>query len=368
MSFEWDRFVHLFLIRLCLLLLPLYSVFSLETPEYSFLFRRTRRRAIDIEIVLVKIPIESQIQMEKKIEALSIQMLNPAELNTQNMSRRFKPPVSLPTSAANQAGAAYSRWLQYPSAPNPERPKPKVSVVGDVPDSELLFVFSLLSMKTPTPHPQTEPSSPQTADTDHSGQADTLVAGSSTAATPVTRFDDSTTLAAVQRLEALMKTGSYHCYFPGPITTMPRRALEITLSKNSDGSFNNSDVIVFLNLTLPPFPRQQSPPRIPPKNPRTPSKMSSGSSLTSQNRSPIVVSDSDDEPDVVEIEESFEQGLKTENTRTAVQDGLPFDLALSIRRVIGLAKDKDNVKTEDLKGNVAAVELWVVESQTQGRS
>ncbi|KAJ3751277.1 hypothetical protein DFH05DRAFT_1569435 [Lentinula detonsa] len=69
---------------------------------------------------------------------------------------------------------------------------------------------------TPTPHPQTEPSGPQTADTDHSGQADTLVAGSSTAATPVTRFDDSTTLAAVQRLEALMKTGSYHCYFPGP--------------------------------------------------------------------------------------------------------------------------------------------------------
>ncbi|KAJ3750583.1 hypothetical protein DFH05DRAFT_97752 [Lentinula detonsa] len=75
---------------------------------------------------------------------------------------------------------------------------------------------------TPTPHPHTEPSSPQTANTDHSGQADTLVAGSSTAATPIKgeagypRFDDSVTLAAVQRLEALMKTSSYHCYFPGP--------------------------------------------------------------------------------------------------------------------------------------------------------
>ncbi|KAJ3782062.1 hypothetical protein GGU10DRAFT_409285 [Lentinula aff. detonsa] len=75
---------------------------------------------------------------------------------------------------------------------------------------------------TPTPHPQTEPSSPQTANTDHSVQADTLVAGSSTAATPIKgeagypRFDDSVTLAAVQRLEALMKTSSYHCYFPGP--------------------------------------------------------------------------------------------------------------------------------------------------------
>ncbi|KAJ3995263.1 hypothetical protein F5050DRAFT_1768496 [Lentinula boryana] len=53
---------------------------------------------------------------------------------------------------------------------------------------------------------------------------------------------------------------------------------------------------------------------VPPIHLRSPviTSFKSGSSLTSQNRSPIVVSDSDANEDVNEIEESFEQGLKTE--------------------------------------------------------
>ncbi|KAJ3749920.1 hypothetical protein DFH05DRAFT_1518045 [Lentinula detonsa] len=71
---------------------------------------------------------------------------------------------------------------------------------------------------------------------------------------------------------------------------------------------------------------------------------------------PIVDSDSDDE-DVNGIEESFEQGLKTgKHSDSSPGWFLLFDLALST---------KINVKTEDLKGNVAAVEFWVVESQMQ---
>ncbi|KAJ3985688.1 hypothetical protein F5890DRAFT_1473543 [Lentinula detonsa] len=96
---------------------------------------------------------------------------------------------------------------------------------------------------------------------------------------------------------------------------------------------------------LPPFPKKQSPPRIPPKNPRTPSKIT------------VRVSDSGDE-DVNEIEESFEQELKTEKH----SERSPGWSALRSGSL-----NKDNVKTEDLKGNLAAVELWVVESQTQGR-
>ncbi|KAJ3979359.1 hypothetical protein F5890DRAFT_1638115 [Lentinula detonsa] len=87
---------------------------------------------------------------------------------------------------------------------------------------------------------------------------------------------------------------------------------------------------------------------------------------------PIVDSDSDDE-DVNEIEESFEQGLKTEKHSerspgwSALRSG-SLSKSDSRRRSASLVspKTKINVKTEDLKGNVAAVEFWVVESQMQG--
>ncbi|KAJ3995277.1 hypothetical protein F5050DRAFT_1808839 [Lentinula boryana] len=71
-----------------------------------------------------------------------------------------------------------------------------------------------------------------------------------------------------------------------------------------------------------------------------------------------------DDEDVNEIEENFEQGLKTEKH----SDSRPGWSALrsgslsksDSRRRSGLFKvlpKKDNIKTEDLKGNVAAVEL-----------